>query len=66
MRQSTDVRYLIVPGWQGSSAEHWQSHWQQVLPPAHGLSKMIGYDLSVRRGLRNCKTKSPLIDVQLC
>lgn len=32
MRQSTDVRYLIVPGWQGSSAEHWQSHWQQVLP----------------------------------
>ena len=32
MRQTTDVRYLIVPGWQGSSAEHWQSHWQQVLP----------------------------------
>lgn len=32
MSQTTDVRYLIVPGWQGSSAEHWQSHWQQVLP----------------------------------
>ena len=32
MRQTTEVRYLIVPGWQGSSAEHWQSHWQQVLP----------------------------------
>ncbi|QEY58794.1 alpha/beta hydrolase [Pseudomonas sp. C27(2019)] len=32
MRQTTDVRYLIVPGWQGSPAEHWQSHWQQVLP----------------------------------
>lgn len=32
MRQTTDVRYLIVPGWQGSSAEHWQSHWQQLLP----------------------------------
>ncbi|MDY0206640.1 MAG: alpha/beta hydrolase [Pseudomonas sp.] len=32
MRQTTDVRYLVVPGWQGSSAEHWQSHWQQVLP----------------------------------
>ncbi|HHX35531.1 MAG TPA: alpha/beta hydrolase [Gammaproteobacteria bacterium] len=32
MRQTTDVRYLIVPGWHGSSAEHWQSHWQQVLP----------------------------------
>ncbi len=32
MRNETDVRYLIVPGWQGSPAEHWQSHWQQVLP----------------------------------
>ncbi len=32
MRNKTDVRYLIVPGWQGSSAEHWQSHWQNVLP----------------------------------
>jgi len=25
-------RYLILPGWQGSPAEHWQSHWQYVLP----------------------------------
>lgn len=32
MNHSTDVRYLIVPGWQGSPAEHWQSHWQRVLP----------------------------------
>ncbi len=32
MQQTTDVRYLIVPGWHGSPAEHWQSHWQQVLP----------------------------------
>ncbi len=31
MRQTTDVRYLIVPGWHGSPAEHWQTHWQQVL-----------------------------------
>ena len=29
---STAVRYLILPGWQGSPAEHWQSHWQEVLP----------------------------------
>lgn len=28
------VHYLILPGWQGSPAEHWQSHWQQVLPDA--------------------------------
>jgi len=32
MRNEAPVRYLIVPGWQGSSAEHWQSHWQHVLP----------------------------------
>lgn len=30
----TATRYLILPGWQGSPAEHWQSHWQQVLPNA--------------------------------
>ncbi len=28
------VHYLILPGWQGSPAEHWQSHWQRVLPDA--------------------------------
>lgn len=28
------VTYLILPGWQGSPAEHWQSHWQQSLPNA--------------------------------
>lgn len=28
------VHYLILPGWQGSPAEHWQSHWQRVLPEA--------------------------------
>lgn len=26
------IRYLIVPGWQGSPDEHWQSHWQNSLP----------------------------------
>ena len=29
---SEAIRYLILPGWQGSSAEHWQSHWQRSLP----------------------------------
>lgn len=32
MNETTDVRYLIVPGWHGSPPEHWQSYWQQVLP----------------------------------
>ncbi len=26
------IRYLIVPGWKGSPAAHWQSHWQHSLP----------------------------------
>lgn len=25
------MRHLIVPGWQGSPTEHWQSHWQRSL-----------------------------------
>lgn len=31
MRNQT-TRYLIVPGWQGSAEDHWQSHWQRSLP----------------------------------
>ncbi|MBB3102204.1 RBBP9/YdeN family alpha/beta hydrolase [Azomonas macrocytogenes] len=31
---SQAIRYLILPGWQGSPAEHWQSHWQNCLPNA--------------------------------
>lgn len=31
---TTPLHYLIVPGWQGSPEEHWQSHWQRVLPSA--------------------------------
>lgn len=26
------IRYLIVPGWQGSADEHWQNHWHRTLP----------------------------------
>lgn len=26
--------YLIVPGWNGSGSEHWQSHWHRCLPNA--------------------------------
>jgi len=31
---TTPLHYLIVPGWQGSPEEHWQSHWQRLLPSA--------------------------------
>ena len=30
--RNESIRYLIVPGWQGSPDNHWQSHWQQSLP----------------------------------
>lgn len=26
------VRYLVLPGWQGSGPDHWQSHWESLLP----------------------------------
>ena len=29
---SETIHYLIVPGWQGSPEQHWQSHWQRTLP----------------------------------
>lgn len=29
---SETIHYLVVPGWQGSPDEHWQSHWQRTLP----------------------------------
>ena len=28
------IHYLILPGWQGSPHDHWQSHWQRCLPDA--------------------------------
>lgn len=33
MRSQT-IRYLILPGWQGSPDNHWQSHWLRSLPNA--------------------------------
>lgn len=33
MRSHT-LSYLILPGWQGSPDDHWQSHWQRSLPHA--------------------------------
>lgn len=29
---SESIRYLIVPGWQGSPKDHWQTHWHNSLP----------------------------------
>jgi predicted alpha/beta hydrolase family esterase len=33
------IRYLIVPGWQGSPPEHWQQHWHANLPNSHWLEQ---------------------------
>ncbi len=30
--RNESIRYLIVPGWQGSPEDHWQTHWQNSLP----------------------------------
>ncbi|MDE1168300.1 MAG: alpha/beta hydrolase [Pseudomonas sp.] len=30
--RNESIRYLIVPGWQGSPQDHWQTHWQDSLP----------------------------------
>lgn len=26
------IRYLILPGWHGSGPDHWQTHWESLLP----------------------------------
>lgn len=36
---STSTHYLILPGWQGSPDEHWQSHWQRCLPNARRVEQ---------------------------
>jgi len=33
------TQYLIVPGWHGSEADHWQSHWHDTLPGAHRVEQ---------------------------
>ncbi|QLF92343.1 alpha/beta hydrolase [Pseudomonas sp. ABC1] len=37
---SQSIRYLILPGWQGSPDEHWQSHWQRCLPNASRVEQL--------------------------
>ena len=32
--KTTDVDLLIVPGWEGSGPDHWQSRWERNLPTA--------------------------------
>lgn len=35
----TEVNYLIVPGWNGSPENHWQSHWHRTLPCAQRVEQ---------------------------
>ncbi|AYC30957.1 alpha/beta hydrolase [Pseudomonas cavernae] len=37
--RSQSIRYLILPGWQGSPDEHWQSHWLRSLPNAQWVAQ---------------------------
>lgn len=35
-----EINYLIVPGWQGSPEQHWQSYWHAVLPNAQRVEQL--------------------------
>jgi predicted alpha/beta hydrolase family esterase len=37
--RTESVRYLIIPGWQGSPADHWQQHWHASLPNSDWLEQ---------------------------
>lgn len=37
--RSQAIRYLILPGWQGSPDDHWQSHWERTLPNAQRVEQ---------------------------
>lgn len=39
MMENEQTQYLIVPGWHGSESNHWQSHWQRVLPNAERVEQ---------------------------
>lgn len=36
---SEHTQYLIVPGWHGSEADHWQTHWHLTLPGAYRVEQ---------------------------
>lgn len=38
--RSQVIRYLFLPGWQGSAEDHWQSHWQRSLPRASRVEQL--------------------------
>lgn len=37
--RSSDVALLIVPGWQGSGPDHWQSRWERKLSTARRVEQ---------------------------
>ncbi|MET3353810.1 RBBP9/YdeN family alpha/beta hydrolase [Xanthobacter autotrophicus] len=37
--RSTDAALLIVPGWQGSGPDHWQSRWERSLSTARRVQQ---------------------------
>lgn len=37
--RSTDAALLIVPGWQGSEPDHWQSRWERSLSSARRVEQ---------------------------
>ncbi|MFG1358487.1 RBBP9/YdeN family alpha/beta hydrolase [Xanthobacter pseudotagetidis] len=37
--KSSDVDILLVPGWQGSGPDHWQSRWERALSTARRVAQ---------------------------
>ena len=37
--KSSDVDILVVPGWQGSGPDHWQSRWERALSTARRVEQ---------------------------
>lgn len=51
------IRYLILSGWQGSPADHWQSHWQRCLPNACRVEQ-LDWDYPQRQDWVDCLEQS--------
>jgi predicted alpha/beta hydrolase family esterase len=52
------IRYLIVPGWQGSADDHWQTHWQNSLPNSVRVEQADWLKPRRETGWANCSAPS--------
>lgn len=53
------IRYLIVPCWQGSPDDHWQTHWQNSLPNSTRVEQADWLKPAVKTGWASCNARLP-------